>query len=317
MAGFDGLTYILRILPIMTFLFALLFILLILTFARQAWLNGVLAQYWGMIGLVAGMGAGYLFFQYSAAILEQVAPDRYLPLLPNVIVSGAIGLIVYFIARSIAKAILSSYFDPDSALIDWTDGLRGAIFSLIPSVITILILVSGIRLGGTLMELRHLEKICRPNVNYLAKNYPRWSSWAKWRNSIEAIPLLTLGLKSVDPISRVPERRIVCLLVASKKPQLLEYLRSSPETAAIIGSSSMQDVMTSEEIAVLLKESQHVTMLKHPLILQAAHDSETEDALDKLELQQLIDRFMLSPERLDMIKNEKIVMILKHLRTFP
>jgi len=291
----------------MAFLFALLFILLIIIFARQAWSNGVLTQYWGILGLAGGIGAGYIFFQNSAAILERLAPDRYLPLMPNVIASGVVGIIVYFITRGIVKSILSSVFGGDSSLQGLTDGMSGAVLSLVPSVITVVILASGIRLGGTLMELRHLEYICRPQVDFTTNKYPSWPFWAKWRDSVEEIPFLTTGLYPVDPISRVPERRIVDLLVASKKPDLLEFLQSDPATAAIFNSSTMQDVMTSDDIAILLNKFQHVTLIRHSMVEQAAYDPEVKEALEALDLQQLIDGFMLSPEKQERLKKERIL----------
>lgn len=291
----------------MAFLFALLFILLILTFARQAWHNGVLTQYWGILGLAAGLVAGYIFFQYSGAILERLAPDRHLPLLPNVIASAVVGLIVYFIVRGIVKSVLSSAFGGESSLQELTDGMSGAILSLIPSVITVVILASGLRLGGTLMELRHLENICRPQVDFTTKNYPSWSFWAKWRDSVEKIPFVKEGLYFVDPISRVPERRIVCLLVASKKPDLFEFLKLDPATASIFKSDAMRDAMDSNEIAVLLNKYQHVTLIRHSMIEKVARDPEIEEALETLDLQLLIDGFMLSPEKQERLKRERVL----------
>ena len=66
----------------------------------------------------------------------------------------------------------------------------------------------------------------------------------------------------------------------------------------------MKDVMLSDEIAALLKKLQHVALIKHPLVRQAAHDPNTGKALADLELQRLIDSFMLSPERQERFKND-------------
>lgn len=286
----------------MTVLFAILFILLILLFARQAWHNGVLAQYWGILGLAVGLGAGYLFFRNSALILERLAPEYYLPLIPNVFASGAVGLVVYFIVRGIAKSMLSSMFGEDSLLNGWTDGFRGAVLSLVPSIVTVTILASGIRLGGTLLELRHLENICRPEVDFRTDKYPAWPVWASWRDSVEEIPFLLDGLDPLDPVSRVAERRVVDLLVASKKPDLLEFLRASPQTSAIFKSKGMQEVLVSKEITPLLAGYQHTSLITHPLIHQAAIDPDAQEALANLELQPLIDGFMLSPERQEKLK---------------
>ncbi|MFK5920555.1 MAG: hypothetical protein QM496_00125 [Verrucomicrobiota bacterium] len=292
----------------MAFLFALFFALLILTFARQAWLHGVLVQYWGILGLAAGIAAGYLFFQNSAILLERLAPEYYLPLIPNVITSSVIGLAVYFIVRGFIKSILCSLFGEDSILNGWTEGLRGAILSLLPSLITVLIIASGIRAGGTLLELKHLENICRPKVNFSTKKYPSWPVWATWRDSVESIPFLVNTLKPLDPISRVNERRVVDLLVASKKPELLTFLRSAPETATIFSSKGMQDALASDDIITLLAKFQHVTLIQHALIRQAAEDPGAAKALADLELQPLIDGFMLSPERQQRLKTETVVM---------
>lgn len=301
----------------MAFLFALFFVLLILTFARQAWLHGVLVQYWGIFGLAAGIAAGYLFFQNSAVLLERLAPTYYLPLIPNVITSSAIGLAIYFIVRGFIKSILCSLFGENSVMNGWTEGLRGAILSLLPSMVTVLIIASGIRVGGTLLELKHLEYISRPKVNFSTKKYPSWPVWATWRDSVEAIPFLVDGLKPLDPISRINERRVVDLLVASKKPELLTFLRSAPETAPIFSSKGMQDALVSDDILVLLAEYQHVTLIQHSLVRQAAKDPDAAKALADLELQPLIDGFMLSPERQQRIQTETVVMTQSSFIQFP
>ncbi len=281
----------------MTFLFAILFVLLILVFAHQAWHNGVLTQYWGILGLATGIGAGYLFFQYSAGLLERFAPDYDLPLIPNVIASGVVGMVAYFIVRGIAKSILSSLFGEGSLLHGWTDGLRGAVLSLVPSLVTVAFLVSGIRVAGTLLELRHLENICRAEVDFTTAEYPRWPGWAKWRGSVEGIPALTTALKPVDPVSRIRERRVVALLVASEKPELLDFFQSDPTTAPIFNSTAFQDAMASGDIDALLGNFQHVTLILHPLVHEVALDPEAANALDNLNLQALVDGFMLAPER--------------------
>jgi len=196
-------------------------------------------------------------------------------------------------------------FGEGSFLHGWTDGLRGAILSLLPSLVTVAILVSGIRVGGTLLELRHLENICRDEANFTTAEYPRWPVWAKWRDSVEGIPTLTTWLKPVDPVSRIPERRVVCLLVASEKPELLEFLRADPATAPIFNSTVLQDAMASDHIAALLGNFQHVTLILHPLIHDVALDPAAAEALDRLNLQALVDGFMLAPERQEQIKQIK------------
>ena len=290
----------------MSIVFVILFASLVLLFARQAWHDGVLAQCWGILGLVGGLGAGYLFFHYSAGVLERFAPNRYALLLPKVLVSSVIGLVVYFLVRGIAKYLFTKWLD--SSLTDWSDGWRGAILSLVPSVITILFIVTGMRVGGTLLEFRHLENICRPKIDFPAHKYPRWPVWAAWRDSLEVIPVLPTLLGPIDSISRVPERRIVCLLVASKKPELFKYLQSDPLTATILNSSGLMEALGSDEVAALLENYQHVALIKHPLIHQAARDPSATKALGDLELRRLIDGFMLSPERQERIKNETVAM---------
>ncbi|MCF6311482.1 MAG: hypothetical protein L3J39_03440 [Verrucomicrobiales bacterium] len=291
----------------MPFLFALLFILLIAGFARQAWHHGVLTQYWGICGLAGGIAAGYLFFQNSAIILERMAPDLHLPLIPNVIVSAVIGLLVYFVLRHYVKSFLSSLFGEETWLSGWTEGFRGAFLSLLPGIITVAILASGIRLSGTLLELRHLENICRPAANFTTKQYPHWPAFAKWRDAVEKIPFLTTALDPVDPVSRIKERLIVDLLVASKNPKLVDYLRASDPSSAIFKSKSMQTLLATEEITRLSQKFQHVTLILHPLVKTAAADPQNHDPLTDLQLQPLIDEFMLSPERQQTIKNQTVV----------
>ena len=273
--------------------------------AARAWTHGVLKMFWAIMGLAVGAGFGFLCFQNANALLTRIAPGKELGLVANIAVSFIVALIAYIIFRQLAKTILQKVFNPEGVLSGWAFGFRGAVMSLIPSVITILVVGLGIRMGGTMLELRRAEKKCRADKDYLTDHYPGWPSITKIRDGFERLPFVLDVYQPIDPISRRPERQLVMLLITTKKPALFSHLEKNAATEALIAGPLFQSLMVEKEVRDLLTENKHTVLLRHPKILNATSVDSFAREVAKIDLHQIIDDFMLSEKRQAMLQSQK------------
>lgn len=282
---------------------ALLALAFVIFIAARAWTHGVLKMFWAIIGLALGAAAGFFFFQNANALLSRLLPGRELGFSANIGFSIVVALIAYLVFRQLTKALLQKMFNPESILSGWAQGFRGAILSLIPSVLTVLVVGLALRMGGTLMELRAAERNCHPDIDYLAKVYPGWSVVTEWRDATERIPYVLEVYHPIDPISRPTERRIVLLLIATKKQPLFSYLEQHDDTSEIIAGPIFQSLMEDASIDELLKTRKHVALLRHQKVVDAASNAVLADPISDLDLPSIIDEFMLSEERQKLLES--------------
>jgi len=268
--------------------FLLLSAALVFAFAAQAWRNGVVGMLWGVIGALGGIVGGALLYRFAIAGLT-------LGLGVKLTIAFIAGLIIYLIVRSVAKSVLISLFEPDGPLRWFADGFGGALVSLAPSRLTVVILAGGLRIGGTLVDLRRLELLVSPGREFLAKSYPPRPLAAQWRDGVESLPGVSEGLDLVEPLGRIHERNLVGLLIASKKAPLLRHLAEDPESRPIVESAVFQALLANESVKELNAQGDRLGLLRHPDIRAAALDPDLRPKLAGLELLRLVDEFMLSP----------------------
>lgn len=261
---------------------------LISFFAVHAWKNGVVGMLWGVTGAMTGIAGGALLYRFSLAPLG-------LGFGAKLAIAFFAGLLIYLVARWIAKVVLIQLFEPDGWLHFLAEGFGAAVLSLVPSLLTIVILATGIRVGGTAADLRRLELLATPNANFLAKNYPKQPLAAEWRDGIESLPLVRDGLDWIEPLGRTPERTLVGLLIVSKKPAILRHLSEDPESRSVIASPTFQALLASEEVKTLNAAGERLRLLRHIEVRAAALDSALAGQLRELELNRLVDEFLLSP----------------------
>ncbi|MCB1233999.1 MAG: hypothetical protein KDM91_02900 [Verrucomicrobiae bacterium] len=275
--------------------FLLFFFVITVSLFVRAWNSGVVSILWGISGIAAGLAVGYL--SYEAIIVNLPFPRG-----AKFAIAFVAGLLCYVVVRQIAKGVFKWLFDAEGPLRFFSDGFGGGLVSLAPSLVTILIMTWCIRLGGTMMELRHLEDVSRVEVNYLSHQYPRTPLSAQWRDGLERVPMVREVFGFLDVYSRVRERNLVGLLIASKKPELFAYLQSDPESRPVAASVRLAELLASPELDELNKKRDHIALLRHPDVRAAALDPGIGPLLDTLELRPLVDGFMLSPARQEVVK---------------
>lgn len=269
--------------------FLLLSVGLVIAFASQAWRNGVLGMIWGVTGALGGIVGGMLLYNFVIAGLA-------FSLGVKLAIAFVAGLIVYLIIRAVVKAALLALFEPDGPLHFFAEGFGGALVSLVPSLLTIAILAMGLRVGGTLVDLRRFELLASPGRDFLAKNYPQRPMPAQWRDSIESLPGVRDALDLIEPVGRTQERALVGLLIASKKEPLFKHLTEDPESKAVIAAPAFQALLGNAGVKALNEKGDRIGLLRHPDVRSAAIDPTLRPLLSSLELPRLIDEFLLSPE---------------------
>jgi len=273
--------------------------------AARAWTHGVLKMLWAIIGLSLGAAAGAFFFQNSNALLSRWMPGTELGLNANIIGSVVIALVGYLVFRQLSKAILQKLFNPDGPLSGWAMGFRGAVISLVPSLITVAVVGLCLRMGGTLFELRRAEQICAPDSAFVSEKYPKWPKTTEWRDTMESLPYVLELYSVVDPVSRKTERTLVLLLIASKNSGLKDHLQRNNSTLPIVNGALFQALISDVEIGALLSAKKHVALLRHPQVVAAASNHVIADLAKNLDVHGVIDSYMLSADRQKMLRSSK------------
>lgn len=278
---------------------ALLAASFVIFLAFRAWTHGALKMFWAVVGMSLGAAAGVLCFQHANSLL----PGEELSTNLVAMLSVFVALVAYLIFRQLAKSVLQKLFNADGPLSGWAEGFRGALLSLIPSLFTVIVVTTCLRMGGTLLELRSAEKICHPDASWLADTYPGWPMTTEWRDAAESLPYVLPVMDPFDPISRLPERTLVLLLVASKKEELFSSLKSHPSVGPLVNGALFQGLLEDEAIGKMLDERKHVTLLRNQQVVDAASNRVLADFTRELQVRQIIDDFMLSDKRQELLRS--------------
>lgn len=270
-------------------LIPLLSLALVALFAAQAWRNGVVGMLWGVAGALGGLAGGALAYSLAIGRLP-VGLGLKLGL------AFAAGLVVYLLVRAAAKSLLMSLFEPEGPLRFLADGFGGALVSLVPSLLTLTILALGIRIGGTLSELRRMELLVTPGREFPVNRYPARPLAATWRDGLDALPAARAFLDGIEPLGRKPESALAGLLIASKKGPLKRHLAENPESRPVFEAPAFQALAENPAIQELNAAGDRLALLQHPELRQAANDPDLRPKLEDLEWVRLVDAFLLSPE---------------------
>ena len=110
-------------------------------------------------------------------------------------------------------------------------------------------------------------------------------------------------LDLVDPLCPAAERNLTALLITSKKEALYDALLQDPETRGLLASPLFKALRADPEIRELNEASRHVALMRNPKIQLAALDPSIRVSLTQRELHRVVDEFMLSPARQEIVKS--------------
>ncbi len=276
--------------------FFLLGAVLVFFLAHRAWNHGVTTMFVAIISASAGLVAGYVLYQNAGDWIERAFPDRYLPPPAVLAVAFFSGLILYLLVRVMMSSFFGWLFNPDGMLSGWGYGFRGAFLSLFPSLVTLLIVITCIRMAGTLTQIYQFEKIAKTETKYSSKNFPKQTITARWRNSLERLPLVLPVLDPVDQISRINERKLVEALITTQSDGLYLYARDKTFAKLLYKQEAFESLAKNPDLRELMAARNYLVMLQHPDIAAAADDPNIQEALEDISFYRMYQSYFAETE---------------------
>jgi len=273
-------------------------LLVIVGFAASAWKYGVTHQMSGVLSSCGGIIVGMLCFTKTPKLIESWSGLSLSNML-IVVLSFVIGLIAFFILKLIFHAVLTAIFNADSPLHHLSAGFGGALASLIPSLVLLAVLATGIRMTGTLMELRNLQHVTRAETYFSKNTYPKWPFLTRCRDEIEKIPLLARTFDMADPISKREVRNLTALLIASKNQEFVAHFQTTSKTSSIVDSEAFQEAGDDEDVRKINDANNRPGLLMNSVIQNQARSTSIRSELRDLDIIEVIDSYLLSPGKLE------------------
>lgn len=271
-------------------LLALLFVAVVFIVAASRGVVPMLSSGLALVGGVVTMTLGvYLIPAVSSAIGEEGLSWKLI-----IGASLGLGFVVAVILRLIFGWFFNRLFGGDSQYSWMTDGLFGGFLSLIPSLAGVMLMFTGFRVAGTVLELNYTASLARQGIVDMAGKIPPYPGVARLRNTIESFPVLPDVLDLMDPFSHRVHRNTAALVIIGDVGPLSSYLLQQPETAEFAGNDIFDEHSSDPEIRAVLKNHDWAGLVLHPKIRQTVLNSELNGALRKLKLQRSLEGFVES-----------------------
>jgi len=212
----------------------------------------------------------------------------------NVGIAAGLGLVVMVICRFIFGAIFRRLMGGESRLNSLMDGFAGGVLSLVPSIVGILLMFTGFRVAGTVMELNYTASLAREGVIEMAGKIPPYPKETGWRNMIEKIPVVPTVLDVIDPFSNRANRNAAAMVIVGGSGSLRSFMKQQPESSEIANVNILGLLASDEEIAELVTRQDRAGLVLHPKVRQTASNPELNGPLRKLNLQRSLEGFVES-----------------------
>lgn len=270
------------------FLIAILIILVTFTSAMK---NGVVKL------LASGLAALVL-------IIVLVMGVQFLPLLADHFldieltwkvtmgVSCVLAILTYTISRFAAGWFFKKLLGPESFLHNLSDGLPGGILSLFPSLVIVFVLFNFVRIAGTQLELNYVASLSRDAVIEATNKLPAYPMAAKWRNRLEAVPLIAASLDLIDPFSNRLHRNMAALVIVSQSTELKGFMLDQEETSPLVALSGFSNLAREEVVSAALETTKPVELVTLPRLQEAAESFGERKELRRLKLQPVLEAFV-------------------------
>lgn len=257
----------------------------------------------GFLASVCGLLAAWAVFQFVMPALaghmgEPTARQRMLA-------GGILGLGVWIAVRSHMRRFVQWLHSPGQPLGGCSEGIGAGLVSLVPSLITVLLLGVALRWAGTVAEMRTYAALCHPSTYYATRDYPHWSGLATWRDGWEKFPPVEFACNLMDNTAKERHRKLVALVLASMKAPFFENLKSGPTSAGVLTDAALRGLVADPEIVALRDQGDWLSLLHHRKLHAAALDHDLKAGLDDFKPRAEADRFFLSESWQATVKLEK------------
>ncbi len=235
--------------------------------AIRAWTKGAMSFFWALASWGAGIAAGWWVFHHGLGILEHYT-DITADGNKRMIASGGLAVVIFSLVRLLTKAVFNKVFSRESFLGSWMYGGGGAVLSLIPTGVILIVIALLIRMTGTMWELNEIDKISARGGQWTDRTYPSTIAIVRWRNSVEGLPQGQRILDMFDPFGTVARRNLAELLLACYSTALFEDLKAHPPTAEVANHPVVADLLQDEEISEIVsgtrEHDKYFDLLLHP-----------------------------------------------------
>lgn len=271
-------------------LFALLIVIGFFLYAKS---QGVVTILSSGVALIISAAAFLLVMKYLPSLASGFANIDF-EWKTAAALAGGIAVVVLIVVRLIAGWVFKAMLGQDGPLHMMVDGIGGGILSLIPSLAVILFLFTCIRIAGTLHELNYAASLSRDEAAEMGGKIPPYPWTGRWRNSVESIPFVAMGLDWVDPFSNRRNRNAAAFVTMNQSSLLRSYLLSQPDSAELAEAKSLIDLNREPKIHRAVEDHDRVALVLDPNIRETAADPGVSWKLRDLDLRPLLEGYVKS-----------------------
>lgn len=251
-------------------LLSLIFVIVAFLMASSRGVVGLLASGLATSAGFATLLAGFHFLPEWGKTYLDVEPTWKF----SAGVSAAAAFLVFLVLRVVLNLLFKRLFNRDSPLHAFSDGTGGGLLSLVPSLATVLVFLTCVRVAGTVQELNYIDSLSRARVGEAAGRVPGYPISASWRNSTERLPFLAPALDWVDPLGGREDRNTAAFVLAARGSDLRRHLEDQPETGDLMLLPHWAELSADPGVAEALTKTDRVALVRAPAIRRVASGGE-------------------------------------------
>lgn len=203
-------------------------------------------------------------------------------------IAGGAAAFVFLVVRLLGGWMIKAAMGPDGPFHFCADGFCGGLVSLIPSTIIIFFVFTCIRISGTLHELNYTASLSRDAVAERGQKIPPYPWTAEYRNSVEDIPFVAVGLDWIDPFSNRRNRNAAAFATMNQSSLIRSYLLSQPETAELAAAQPIIDLNRDPDVFRTIENHDRVALVLNAKVRETAAMSGLSSKLRDLRLQPIL-----------------------------
>ncbi len=265
----------------------------------------IVAMNWGVYKLLcSGCAAAVAFFIFFGGMnwlptLSELFSKEPWPWQKVAVISACSSLLVYVVGRILFGIVLKKMLGPESKLHWICDKLPGGFLSILPSMVGVFFLFTGVRVAGTIHELNFTASLAREGIVEMAGKVPPYPHWSKWRNEIESLPFVGGALDLADPFSNRANRNVAALVLMGRAGSLRSIVVSDPAIANVAADQRLNMLFEESKIQEAVRSHDRIALVLNKKIKRFAADSDLTTHLRNFDLQRSLEDFVDSLELLD------------------
>lgn len=259
--------------------FAFLFLLYRLF---RGWQLGIIRQIVQIFALIAGGVSAFLFRGYAAPLLRPLG----FPNIVNGAIAGVFIMIFVFVIVSFSGAVLfKKTSQQELSLVRVGYGIFGALLGLLFGLITLWILLIGLRLVGTFSQGANSKS--PPTV----KRAPPSAMNSGLANLKQSIDHGAFGgvVEKADPLSDKTYSLIDKLGKMISRPESVRRFLNYPGVHELSENPKVRGLLDDPEIMDDLRARKYFALLRNPHLVAAANDPKVQKQVKKIDLEKALD----------------------------